>query len=201
MAWLLVLAGSARVASAQVKLEVTPFLASFYATNYTTFINDQRNERHEAGPAIGVNAEYHITRMWGVDVSAAYIRSGVISRDSSRTLSPPTGGSIVTGSARVTWQPRRTNFYLLGGVGINKRMGEAWDVPGLDHLTAVTGVVGFGIRARVSPTLGFDIRAEGHFYQLDPDGPRDPGTGGFFQNRLQRDVLVSIGVPYALIGR
>ena len=65
---------------AQVKLEVTPFFASYYATNYTSYKSSQENERQEAGPGLGLAASYHFTSLVGMQFAGVYGRSGVIPR-------------------------------------------------------------------------------------------------------------------------
>lgn len=185
----------------QVKLEVTPFFASYYATNYTTFRSDNDNERQEAGPGVGLGASYHFTRIVGVQGSFAYVLSGIVPRQPQATgtinILTPESGALTFASARLTLQPRRSNYFLALGPTMVHRSGKAWRLSGLDHLTNVGAVVGFGIRARITPEWEFGIGVDGHFYKSDPDGD----AGAYYQNRLQRDVLLSIGIPYALIGR
>ena len=185
---------------AQVKLEVAPFFASYYATNYTAFKSDNNNERQEAGPGIGLAAGYHFTRIVGLQGSVAFVKSGIIPRQPQAAgtinILTPESGSLTFASARLTLQPRRSNYFIAFGPGIVKRSGKAWNVPGLQDLTNVTASAGFGIRARITPDWEFTIGVDGHFYKSDFDG-----SATYYDSRLQRDVLVSIGVPYALIGR
>jgi hypothetical protein len=188
---------------AQVKLEVTPYFASYYATNHTMYRASNHNERQEAGPGIGLTAAYHFTRLLGVQASAVYVRSGIIPREPSQsgvisTLSV-LPGALTFASAQLTLQPRRSNYYLALGPGIVKRSGEAWDNPAWAQLTDISAAVSFGIRARITPEWQFNIGIDGHLYQSDPDG--DIGAGDYYQKRLQRDVMVTIGVPFALLGR
>lgn len=193
--------------SAQVKLEVTPFFTSYYATTKTAQPASDTTERQEAGPGIGLNAAYHFTNVFGVEGSFAYIWSGIIPKyplgsglvSNSLQAMP---GRLTFASVRGTFQPRRSNYYLAGGFGIVTRSGAAWKIAGLDHLTNTTASLGFGIRARVTPEFAFNIGLDANLYFSDPDGPdQGNGAGHYYQRRLQRDLLVSIGVPYALIGR
>jgi hypothetical protein len=184
---------------AQVKLEVMPFFASYYATNYTTYKSKDENERQEAGPGLGVTAAYHFNRLVGLQGSATYVRSGIVPRQpqvaGTINILTPLRGALTFASARLTLQPRRSNYFLSLGPGIVHRSGEAWQIPGYD-LTSVAAVAGFGIRARITPEWEFNIGIDGNFYMTDPDGQQQ-----YYQRRMQRDVLLSIGVPYALMGR
>ena len=188
------------VLSAQVKLEIAPFFASYYATNYTSYKSSQENERQEAGPGVGLTAAYHLTRIVGVQGSFAFVKSGIIPRQPQAAgtinILVPEAGAITFASARLTLQPRRSNYFVAFGPGIAKRSGKAWKLPGLEHLTNVTAVAAFGIRAHITPEWEFNIGVDGQFYKSDFDGP-----GAYYGSRLQRDVMVTIGVPFALIGR
>lgn len=187
-------------AFAQVKLEVTPYFASYYAANYTAHASSDQNERQEAGPGLGINAAYHFTRLLGVQGSVTYVWSGIIPKQptSASTISilNPLPGALTFASARLTVQPRRSNYYLAVGPGFVRRSGKAWDDPAWVKLTNITMVAAFGIRAHITPEWEFNIGVDGQFYMSDPDGP-----GTYYQRRMQRDVLLTIGVPFALIGR
>jgi hypothetical protein len=190
------------VLQAQVKLEVTPFFTSYYATNTTSRLSADSTERQEAGPGIGTHVTYHFNNLLGVQGSVAYVWSGIIPRYPPSTglisnSNQPLPGTLTFASVRATLQPRRSNYYVAGGIGIVHRGGKAWDVPGLDKLTNTTASLGFGIRAHITPEWEFNIGVDGNFYVSDPDGP----NARYYQKRLQRDLLVSIGVPFALMGR
>jgi hypothetical protein len=187
---------------AQVKVELTPYFASYYATNYTTHRADDENERQEAGPGIGLMAAYHFNRIIGVQVAGTYVKSGIVPRQPQTTgtinILTSLPGSLTFLSARTTLRPRRSNYYIALGPMYMKRSGEAWEIPGYD-LNDVGVSAAFGIRARITPQLEFHIGVDGSFYKSDPDGA---GTSGaYYQNRLQRDVMVTIGMPFAVLGR
>jgi hypothetical protein len=188
---------------AQVKVEVTPYFASYYATNYTTHRSAEENERQEAGPGLGLMAAYHFNRIVGVQVAGTYVRSGIIPRQpqTAGTINILTAlpGSLTFASARATLRPRRSNYYVALGPMYMKRSGEAWKIPGYD-LSDVGVSAAFGIRARITPRFEFHIGVDGNFYKSDPDGD-NPTTGAYYQDRLQRDVLVTIGMPFAVLGR
>ena len=195
------------ILSAQVKLEVSPYFASYYATALTARPSPDTTERQEAGPGIGVQGTYRFTNIIGVQASFAYVWSGIIPKYPPSTglvsnSNQPLPGRITFTTIRATVQPRRSNYYLAGGLGIVTRSGRAWEVPGLDHLTNTAANLGFGIRARVTPEFAFNIGLDANLYYSDPDGEeRAGGEGRYYGRRLQRDVLVTIGVPYNLIER
>jgi hypothetical protein len=194
-------------ASAQVKLEVMPYFTSYYATALTAKPAPDTTERQEAGPGLGAIVTYRFNNIIGVQGSFTYVFSGIIPKYPPATglvsnSNQPLPGRISFTTLRATLQPRRSNYFLAAGLGIVQRSGKAWDVPGLDHLSSTVASLGFGIRARVTPSFAFNIGVDGNFYFSDPDGEEQAGgVGHYYQRRLQRDVLVSIGVPYALLGR
>jgi hypothetical protein len=187
----------------QVKLEVTPYFASYYATNHTTYRSADENERQGAGPGIGLLAAYHFNPIVGVQASATHVWSGIVPRQpqAAGTINLLTSlpGALTFAAARVTLRPRRSNYYVAVGPGIVKRSGEAWKIPGYE-LTNYTGSAAFGIRARITPEWEFHIGLDANLYMFDPDGS-DPTIGAYYQKRLQRDVMVTIGVPFAVLGR
>src|SRR3954464_12687754 len=63
---------------AQVKLDVAPFFASYYATALTTRLTNDTTERQEAGPGLGLHANYHFSNILGVQATVVYVRSGII---------------------------------------------------------------------------------------------------------------------------
>lgn len=183
--------------AAQVKLEITPQFASYYATNYLTYTDASNLERQEAGPGVGAAVTWRFTNIWAVEGQATYVRSGVVVKNTGFVnFEPPTDGHLLMLNARVLFQPRRTNLFFALGAGTARRGGAAFDVPGLDDKVDVAGIVGLGIRTRVTPEWGFRLGVEAHLYTTDPDG-----ANAYYQKRTQRDVLVTIGVPFALIGR
>lgn len=192
--------------AAQVKLEVAPFFASYYATTMTARPSADTTERQEAGPGVGVHAMYHFNNMFGLQATAVHVFSGIIPKypRSSGLISnslQALPGRLTFAMLRGTLQPRRSNYYLAAGAGLVKRSGTAWDVPGLDHLTNPMASLGFGIRARVTPTFAFNIGVDANLYISDPDGPEQGAAGHYYQRRMQRDVLVTIGIPKAIVGR
>jgi Outer membrane protein beta-barrel domain len=182
---------------AQVKLEVTPYFTSYYATNELRFLDANNLERQEAAPGIGAALTWRFNNIWAIEGSASYIRSGVVVKDTSFVnFEPATEGYLLMSNVRILFQPRRTNIYFALGAGNTSRGGAAFDVPGLDDKSDMSGIVGFGVRSRVSPQWGFRIGAEMHVYRTNIDG-----DNAYYPEKTQRDVLVTIGVPFALVGR
>ena len=183
--------------AAQVKLEVTPYFASYYATNYLRYVDASNLERQEAGPGIGTALTWRFSNIWAIEAQATFVVSGVAVKNTGFVnFEPPTDAYLLMTSARVLFQPRRTNLFFTLGGGIVQRSGAAFDVPGLDAKTSAAGIVGIGIRTRVTPAWGFRLGTELHLYSTDIDR-----ANAYYERRLQRDVLVTIGVPFALIGR
>lgn len=187
------------IVAAQVRLEVSPHFTSYYATAYTRRPTADSTERQEAGPGVGLNVIYRFNSIVGVQGSVSYVRSGIIPRypaSPTGTISTlqPEPGALTFASIRGTVQPRRSNYYLAVGGGVVQRSGKAWEVPGLDALTDFMAVLGYGIRARVTPEFAFNIGIDANLYYSNPDRDLE-----YYQRRLQRDILVTIGIPYALI--
>jgi hypothetical protein len=204
---LLAVALAPSILPAQVKLEVTPFFTSYFPGALTKKSTDT-TERQEAGPGIGAALTYRFNNVVGVQGVVAQVWSGNIPRypvqsgGSTGTINTnfPQPGTMTFAMLRGTLQPRRSNYFLAAGLGQVKRGGQAWDNPQWTKLTNTTMSLGFGIRARVTPTFAFNIGVDGNFYYSDFD-PNQPSTSNYYPRRFQRDILVSIGVPYALIER
>ena len=159
------------------------------------------NERQEAGPGLLLALDYHFTRTFGAQLSATHVWSGIIPKQPNTSgdisILNPIPGRITFVTARATMQPRRSNYYLALGPTYMRRSGKAWDDPVWTDLSDPGLSAGFGIRARITPEWQFNIGVDAHMYRSDPD--EEAGT--YFQRRMQRDILISIGVPYALMGR
>lgn len=106
-------------------------------------------------------------------------------------------GRVVTASLRGVYRPRRSNLNLIGGVAMVRHGGEAWAFDTNDKLTNIGGVFGFGLRANVTPKLALNITAEAFLYSFDPDESNDTANG-FFESKMQSDLIVSIGIPIQL---
>ena len=77
-----------------------------------------------------------------------------------------------------------------------RRGGEAWNFDNLTSLTDIAGVGGLGVRAGVTPSVEIDVRAQVQIYQFDPD---DVQTGDLYEGKLQQDIIVTIGIPIAIV--
>lgn len=205
----LVLAGVAAPAAAQAKLEVMPVFASYYGT--MTITDDADNNgtgtklKHIPGAGFGGRLTYWFSQTLGAEASGTYAWSGVriFSDDPTFTASLSLGGNILLATGRVLYRPPRSNFHLLGGLGVVSRSGEFWDFVrdnigggSLEKLSTVSGVLGFGARAAVTPKLALNVEAEAYIYKFDP---QSAGAPLFNKTNTQVDVLVTIGVPLALM--
>lgn len=186
-------------AAAQAKLELTPFFTSFYAVANVTseFAGDPSvKEKHFPAPGGGGRLTYWISPTLGIEAAGAFTASGtrIVSTDPTATFGASLSGTVTTASGRVLYRPARTNLFLLFGAGAVIRGGDSWDFPTLTETTDFGGIVGFGVRASVTPKLALLVSAEAMIYSLDVDGPDT-----FYDSSTQADIYVSIGVPLALM--
>jgi len=186
---------------AQAKLELVPFFASFYTlTNIAefedTFNNITYTERQTSAPGVGGRLRYWASPKLGIEAAVSYSWSGTrfASDDTADVGSSGLPGNLLHASGRVLYRPARTNLHLIAGVGMIQRGGETWDFDFIDQKTSVGGVVGFGVRATVTPKLALEVGLEANLYKADPDGSDDT----VYESKFQTDLLVTIGIPFAL---
>ena len=200
-------------AAGQAKVQLTPFFASFYALgHYGTGLDDGNggtfDEKLTNAPAVGARLSFLLSRAVGIEGSFTYAwtgRQGSEGKDPAGVVT--SGGVFIPGNAimasgRITLHPRRSNFRAILGVGYQKRGGEAWDeaqlgLPaGTFDKTSIGGVVGFGVKASVTPKFALDLDVEAFLYSNDADTPAGPT----FDKKFQQDVTVAIGVPISFGG-
>jgi len=116
----------------------------------------------------------------------------VVAGSACRRIAP--NAYLLITDVRAILQPRRTNLLFSLGGGITNRGGEAFDVPRLDEQADLAGIFGIRFRTRVTPSCSFRLGTEMPLHTPD-------GDGAYYQQRLQRDLIVTITVPYSLIGR
>ena len=185
-------------ARAQTRLDLTPFVGSYYALSALGLQTANREEKHENEVAVGAALLLRLSQTFGIEASFAYTPSGTNVTSSDTTLAANAGfaGSIMFAGARARlWVPR-TNFYGLAGLGIVSRSGEAWDFQNLTELTSIAGVGGFGVQAEASPTIRVDLKFEVQVYSFDPDG-----SGSQYESKTLADILATVGIPIRLMGR
>lgn len=210
-----VIAGGLALAAtaAQAQVTLTPFIGSFYGiskyfdadidlSNFggsgtARFTSEQTNTA-----AFGLRVGVGIGATLAVEGEFAYLNSDVrfTGKDAFANgvdLSTNFSGDVLAGSLRLVFKPRRSNLSFFAGPSVVNHSGDAWDFPANDKLTNVGGVVGASLRAQVSPRFALEITAEGYIYTFDPD-ESDDTDNGFFANKTQADVIVSIGVPFTL---
>ncbi|MEP6571940.1 MAG: outer membrane beta-barrel protein [Gemmatimonadota bacterium] len=198
--------GSPSSALAQARPQITPYFASFYAISpYVKDLDEGSgtlfNEKETNAPAIGVRVSFGITRAIGIEGSIAYANAGrqaSISHDSSTVQAGFfIKGNLLMASGRLTFHPRRSNFRGIVGVGYEKRGGAAWDTKNFTAGTKfdksdIGGILGFGVKASVTPKFALDLDIEAFLHSSDP-----LLTG---KSQFQQDILVAIGVPISLSG-
>ena len=187
---------------AQAKLELVPFFASYYAlTNVAEFTDPgppviTYTERQTSAPGVGARLRYWTSPKLGIEGAVSYSWSGsrFASDETSDVGSSGLPGTLVHASGRVLYRPARTNLHLMVGAGVVSRGGKTWDFDFIDQKTEFAAVLGFGVRATVTPKLALEIGLEADLYQADPDGSDD----GTYEPKFQTDLLVTIGIPFAL---
>lgn len=201
---------------AQGRLELTPFLGSYYAlTNMCTDCNnnndgsDLKSQQLNAF-AVGGRLTYWLSNTVGLEGAFTYAPSHAQERadvSSDFGLAISGKGRIMQASGRVLFRPQRTNLHLIAGVGIVSRGDTVWqafknnapDTVGA-KLTSVAGILGVGVRASVTPKFALNVSAELDLYSFDPrlaqvTSPTNNSANG---GKLQADLLVSVGVPITL---
>lgn len=199
---------------AQGKLELTPFLGSYYAlTKMCTDCSEDGSgvkAQQLNAFALGGRLTYWISNTIGIEGAFTYAPSHAQERadvTSDFGLAISGKGRIMQASGRLLFRPQRTNLRIIAGVGIVSRGDTVWqafkeiapDTVGA-KLTSVAGVLGVGVRASVTPKFALNVSAEVNLYSFDPrlaqvTSPTNNSANG---GKLQADLLVSVGVPITL---
>jgi hypothetical protein len=187
---------------AQARAQITPFFTTFFAPlpYGKDIVQDPAtgitaDERMTTAPGIGVRIGIPLAAKFGVEAEAAYIFTGRQAKvnGSSGTVGFFLTGNAVLVSARMTYHPRRSNFRGILGAAYENLGGDAWDSantgPGADQ-SSFGGIVGFGVRANVTPKLALDLTVESFLHSSDP--------AGFDKKQFQADILLAVGVPIGL---
>ncbi len=196
---------SAAPAWAQGSLEITPFIASFYAL---TSVNEQKDvplpdfggtppgsivREQQDGPMIGVRVSLPVNGIIRAEASIGYAFSdGRLAeqlRDTTAALNASNKAHVILASARALIRPRRQNFYGIVGLGLVGHGGAFWKPA--DQSPRLGGVLGFGVRAAVSPKLSLNFSAEAYLYSFRYKSAAVPNAS----SKFQQDIVVSIGVP------
>jgi opacity protein-like surface antigen len=194
-------------ARAQARAQITPYFASFYAVSpYVKDLDEGSgtlfNEKETNAPAIGVRLSLGVTRSIGIEGAVTYATAGrqaSLSHDSSTVQAGFfIKGNLLMASGRLTFHPRRSNFRGIVGVGYQKRGGAAWDTKNFSAGTTfdksdIGAVLGFGVRASVTPKFALDLDVEAFLHSSDP-----LKTG---KSQFQQDILLAIGVPISFGGQ
>lgn len=187
-------------AGAQSRLDIAPYFASYYPTNYTSYKSQAENERQEPGPGVGIATTYRFARSTALQGSVAYVSSGIIPSETAIVngypqTAGPRSGALTFASARVLLYPGASTHFALGP-GMVRRSGRAWTGPGYEKLTTFTVVSAIGTRVSLRKDWALDVGVDAQFYKGDPDGPASR-----YDARMQHDFLVTIGVPFTLMRR
>jgi hypothetical protein len=186
---------------AQLRTEITPFVASYYHLSHLSegevgplagnpFTIDQSNAF-----AFGGRVTLPVGARFAIEGEFAFALSGVRFTEQDIGTGVDGGvsqdGNIIHGSIRAVVSPRRSNLFLLAGPAIVKRGGDFWSDFDAGDITDFGGVVGFGFRANVTPRFRVNFIAESYLYSFD---------GGADESKFQADLLVSLGVPISIGG-
>lgn len=202
--WVAVVSGVFLVPVARAQVTLTPYVGSYYAASSIVpkssgFTVDQTNTA-----TFGARLTLPIGPVMALEGTFAFASSDIafVVPDACVDQSPTPNvwdcstnlkGSLILGSARVRFRPRRSNLYFLVGGAYAKHGGKAWDDPLTSDLSDIGAVVGFGLRASITPQVPLNIGAEAYIYSFDPDG-----SGTVFSAQTQSDLLFTIGIPISL---
>jgi hypothetical protein len=187
------------VATAQQRLELTPFVASYYglthlATGTNPNTGNDFNFDQSNAFSFGGRITLPVSARISLEGEFTFAMSGV--RLTENDLFGPDldgglaqDGNVIYGSLRGVFTPRRSNLILVAGPAIIRRGGEAWDGVDGSDITDFGGVAGLGFRANVTPRFRVNFLAETYLYSFD---------GGTGNSKFQADLLFSLGVPIAL---
>jgi hypothetical protein len=210
------LAGMTSRPAAAQGITFTPFVGSFYAlgkyfdddvdlsvfggTGTANFTVEQTNT-----VTFGARLSMPLGATFSIEGAGSYASSkvrltGADFNGPGFDLATNLTGSVITGSLRGVFRPRRSNLNLIGGIAMVHHGGDAWDFDANTELTNIGGVVGFGIKSQVTPRFALNITAEAFLYSFNPD-ESDDTTQGFLKSKMQSDLIVSIGIPIQLSGR
>jgi len=191
--------------AARGQVEITPFVGSFYAL---TSVSEQQDvplpdfagappgsivREQEDAPVLGARVSFPLTgtiRAEGeLGFAFSYGRLAELPRaNPDAGLTARSKGHMYLASARAVFRPRRQNFYGLAGLGLVGRGGKFWETA--DPGTKVAGVLGFGVRAAVSPAFSLNFSAEAYLYSFGYES-QGVSTG----SKFQQDIIVAIGIP------
>jgi hypothetical protein len=194
------LVAAASAVQAQSRFEITPFVASYYGLTHLSeqdagpiagnpFTIDQNN-----AVAFGARVSVPVGPRFAIEGEFTFTQSGlsIIEEDAfgdGLNGGVSQDGNIVYGSVRAVISPARSNLFLIAGPAYIHRGGDAWEGVDSDDLNDFGGVVGFGIRANVTPRFRLNLTAETYLYSFQ---------AGQSDSKFQSDVLVSVGVPISL---
>jgi hypothetical protein len=194
--------------SAQNRFSVTPWVGSYYAIG-TFYDNDLANGlrvrvNQSNTVMFGLRAAVPLGPTLAVEGSFGYARSAVNFRlkkaitdtisGQSFDASTDLKGSVIIGSLRAVFRPRRSNLSLIAGAVLANHGGDAWSDSTITKKTSFGGVIGIGLRSNVTPRFPIDFRAELNLYNFNPDKSDDTSLG-FYPSKLQEDLVFSVGIP------
>jgi len=197
---IVLVAAATQPLSAQRRVQVTPFLASYYSArelgNYVAPPDSAGLTYHvlqNSSPAIGVSAALMLSDVLGVEASGAYAFSAGRIQGCDQTAPVvcsylDLSGSLTMLSLAGRYRPRRSNFEMVAGLNMDMRGGDLWS--GRESNTSLGVLLGAGVIAQVTPKLPLNVRGELHAYSFDPD-ENDPD----WNSAMALDFLFKLGIP------
>ena len=202
----LVLVAVPAALAGQTRLQITPFVASYYPL---ANLNEQRNvplpiiagnppgdiiRKQVSGPMFGARASLPLSGTLRVEGAFSYASSeGRVSEvpaaNPDAAVDSRASAHVYSATVRARFQPRRQNIFAILGAGIVGRGGEAWKAASQSPRAA--GVVGFGLHAAVNSSFALEVGAEALLYNMSFTSASVPVA----QSKFQQDIVVWIGVP------
>jgi hypothetical protein len=206
-------AGIPSAVHAQGKIELTPFVGSFYAL--AKMCKDCNKDGGDvtgdqaSSFALGGRLSYWISNTIGIEGSFTYTPSRAEERAeiSGFGLAVSGKGRLIMASGRLLYRPQRTNLHFIVGAGVVSRGDTVWQAfkenspDGVGaKLSSVAGILGLGVHASVTPKFALNVSAEMNLYSFDPRlaTVTSPAPNSANGSKLQADLLVTIGVPITL---
>jgi hypothetical protein len=187
--------------TAQSRVEVVPFFASYFPTTPLKDVVDDRDKQTTAAMG-GARLRVRIGPTLTAEASVGYTASRIASEQPSGlpagSLVNTQPGHLWFPSLRLVLQPRRANYMVFAGGGAVLRRGKGWPKRVYPNRDALAGMAGFGVRPQLTRSLDMVFTIELYLYSLDADGGGAPGN--YYSSTFQKDLIVSTGIPIGLFG-
>ena len=192
--------------AAQTRMQVTPFVASYYPLaelNRQSGVplpiiagnpNGDIVRKQVSSPMLGARASMPLTGTIRLEGEFGWAFSSgrvaeIPTANPDASIESRATGHVFEATIRARLQPRRQNIFGILGAGLVGRGGAVWK--DAKQSAKVAGVVGFGLHAAVNPSLSVEVGAEALLYSMSFTSASVPVA----QSKFQQDILVWIGIP------